>query len=105
MQDLDTPYCVGKMKVLADRTRLEVLSQLRGGPKLVRELRCRLGIEQTLLSHHLRLLRDAGLVESSREGKSRRYRLSAQASPEGRAEVLDLRCCQVIFPEASAEGR
>jgi ArsR family transcriptional regulator len=57
-----------KMKVLADDTRLAIVRERMHGPKRVNETNERVKIEQSLLSHHLRVLREARIVTSSREG-------------------------------------
>ncbi|HXX93136.1 MAG TPA: metalloregulator ArsR/SmtB family transcription factor, partial [Planctomycetota bacterium] len=53
-------YCADKMKVLSDVTRLFVLEELLNAPRTVTELNALLKIEQSLLSHHLKVLRKAG---------------------------------------------
>src|SRR6478609_9202834 len=85
--------CAAKLKVLADPTRLAVLDALRGGPRNVGELMKMLKIEQSLLSHHLKALRDAALVASTREGKGVTYRLTAATGEGG----VDLGCCRLSF--------
>lgn len=62
--------------VLAHPGRLGVLSALHlHGPQSVSELTERLGVEQSAMSHQLRVLRDARLVAGDREGRTIRYRL------------------------------
>jgi DNA-binding transcriptional ArsR family regulator len=63
--------------VLADGTRRELLSLLRrrGGEVSVTELVAELGISQPTVSKHLKVLREAGLVEVREEGQHRYYRL------------------------------
>jgi DNA-binding transcriptional ArsR family regulator len=64
-------------RILADRTRLQLLSLLRQGNELdVSELRRALGLPQPSVSHHLALLRVAGLLVGRRVGKRRFYSLS-----------------------------
>lgn len=89
--------CADKLKVLADVTRLSVLEGLLDGPKNVTELNDRIRIDQSLLSHHLKVLRDAGLVIPRREGKSVRYTISPDVAPEISEKVLNLGCCQIAF--------
>lgn len=91
------PSCASKLKVLSDPTRLAVLEALMSGPKNVGELMEQLDVEQSLLSHHLATLRQTGLVESSREGKSMMYQLpkSVLDSPAGKA--INLGCCKLSF--------
>ncbi|NKB81793.1 MAG: metalloregulator ArsR/SmtB family transcription factor [Nitrospirales bacterium] len=95
----DSSSCVNKLKVLADATRLAVLESLMDAPKHVGELMVLLNIEQSLLSHHLALLREAGLVEAIRDGKAVLYQLSHGV--RGGLKVLDLGCCQLSFPASS----
>ncbi len=68
--------CASRLRVLADRTRLEVMRLLIAGALHVGELNESLGIDQSLLSHHLRVLREAGLVVGERDGKAVLYRLA-----------------------------
>ena len=89
--------CVRKLKVLSDETRLSVLKLLIEQPRNVGELNQVLGLEQSLLSHHLQVLRKAGLVTSVRDGKAVRYQLSDQVRSASPIESLDLGCCQLSF--------
>ena len=50
---------------------------LAGSSCSVRELEQVTGLSQSLVSYHLRELRDAGLVASTAAGRSNRYRLSS----------------------------
>jgi ArsR family transcriptional regulator, zinc-responsive transcriptional repressor len=90
--------CADKLKLLADTTRLAVLESLMDKPKRVGELMDLLGIEQSLLSHHLALLREAGLVEGHRDGKSVLYQLAQGVENTTAGKSLDLGCCQLSFP-------
>ncbi|GJL66295.1 MAG: hypothetical protein NPIRA05_12660 [Nitrospirales bacterium] len=92
------PTCAEKLKALADTTRLAVLESLLDQPKLVSELMSLLDIEQSLLSHHLAHLREAGLVQSVRKGKTVRYQLAPDVVMSTAANALDLGCCQLSFP-------
>lgn len=66
-------------KLLSDATRLKILVDLLHRPELhVRALCDRLGQSQPAVSHHLALLRVAGLLECRREGKHNYYRLARQ---------------------------
>src|SRR5688572_15171792 len=67
------PSCASLLKVLADETRLAVMEQLMAGPRHVGEINGPLAIEPSLLSHHLKVLRDAGLVTAERDGKQVLY--------------------------------
>lgn len=105
MKKTEAPaYCADKMKVLSDVTRLFVLKELLVGPKNVTELNALLKIDQSLLSHHLRVLRDAGLVETTRVGKAIRYEISTEAQSQTSGKALNLGCCKISF-EALAKRK
>ncbi len=94
--------CAGRLKALADETRLAVVRHLMKAPCHVGDIQDALGIEQSLLSHHLKNLRDAGIVEATRDGKAMLYRLSA-AMEQRRDGIVDLGCCQISFSEEIEE--
>jgi len=64
---------------LGDPIRLLVLDQLAQGEKCVCELQKTIGIAPNLLSYHLRVLREASLVETSRRGRWIDYRIAPTA--------------------------
>ncbi|MGH8615724.1 MAG: ArsR/SmtB family transcription factor [Gammaproteobacteria bacterium] len=96
--------CADKLKVLADPTRLHVVRELMSGPKSVGELNEQVAIEQSLLSHHLKVLRAAGVVQTQRAGKSVRYSLAPEvaAAPDG---ALNLGCCRLDFTAVRTSRR
>lgn len=92
-----SPSCAGKLKILSDSTRLAVLESLMSGPKNVSELMDQLDVEQSLLSHHLAVLRDNGLVEATREGKTVVYQLSDTVADSTSGRAINLGCCKISF--------
>jgi len=73
---------VERARALADPTRLSVLLALRAGEELCGcDLAWILGRSQALISHHLRALREAGLVVSRREARMVFYSQTAEAGP------------------------
>lgn len=94
---IPSPTCASKLKVLGDPTRLAVLESLMSGAKNVRELMEQLHVEQSLLSHHLAILRDMGLVEASREGKTMIYQLPETVSDSTAGKAINLGCCKISF--------
>ncbi|MDT8444126.1 MAG: metalloregulator ArsR/SmtB family transcription factor [Desulfuromonadales bacterium] len=88
-----------KFKVLADPNRLAVVGELLRGECCAGDLSSRLAIEQTLLSHHLRVLREAGFVEARREGKMINYSLAEGLNCAVSGRSIDLGCCQITFRE------
>ena len=100
---LSPRQCVTVLKALADETRLRILESLLIEEKCVTDLVRELGCPQPHASHHLRILRDSGVVEGIREGKQVCYRITpvmqrALAGRQGKA--LDFGCCELRFPES-----
>ena len=62
-------------EVLAEPRRREILDLLRGGERPVGELVEHLELSQPAVSKHLKVLRDAGLVEVRQDAQRRWYRL------------------------------
>jgi ArsR family transcriptional regulator len=56
------------LKAMADPTRIRILKMLEQKRMCVCELTAVLGIQQSSVSHHLRILKDAGLVVDMRHG-------------------------------------
>jgi DNA-binding transcriptional ArsR family regulator len=103
----DASVCAERLQLLADPTRLAVVRRLLSGPRTVGEMQRALGVEQSLLSHHLRVLRDAGLVAGDRQGRAVRYRLAAGVGVRTAGGALDLGCCSLSWdqPETGGAGR
>lgn len=66
-------------RALADDTRFRILEALVGTETCVCELADRLDVPQPLLSHHLKTLREAGLVRAAKRGRWMFYSLDADA--------------------------
>jgi ArsR family transcriptional regulator len=69
------------MRVLADPARLQLLSLIAaspGGEACVCNLTAPLGLSQPTVSHHLKLLHDAGLVDREQRGRWAYYRLRSE---------------------------
>jgi DNA-binding transcriptional ArsR family regulator len=64
---------------VAEPRRRQILDLLADGEHSVNELVDRLGIIQPLVSKHLRVLREVGLVEVRDDGRQRLYRVNGQA--------------------------
>lgn len=62
-------------KALSDPTRREVLKLLRAGPKSAGELASHFDVSKPTMSVHFRVLKDAGLVRTERNGRSIEYSL------------------------------
>lgn len=69
----ESAHYAGLFKVLAEPVRLRILSQLAAtgcGPVSVGELTEMMGLTQPTISHHLKMMTEAGLLERRRDGRS-----------------------------------
>ena len=64
---------------VADPVRWRVLRRLSAGPTCVCDLQAEVSVALNLLSYHLKVLREAGLVVTSRRGRWIDYRLADDA--------------------------
>lgn len=88
-------------KALCDPKRLAILALLRGGEKCACVLIDRLGMAQSAVSYHMKILCESGIVVSRQEGKWTHYRLSSAGGKAAAALLLSLttpdteqdRCC------------
>jgi ArsR family transcriptional regulator, arsenate/arsenite/antimonite-responsive transcriptional repressor len=76
---LDVAAIARQFRALGDENRLKILDRLRGGERCVCELTDALDVGQSLLSFHLKALKDAGLVTDRRDGRWAYYTLNADA--------------------------
>lgn len=93
----DDISCASVLKVLADETRLAVVECLLAKPLTVAEMNESLGVEPTLLSHHLKTLREANLITRERRGRFLVYSLTSSLRARSRGRVIDLGCCKISF--------
>jgi DNA-binding transcriptional ArsR family regulator len=80
MPDLDQSFAA-----LADPTRRAILARLAEGEATVQDLARPFAISQPAISRHLKVLEDAGLIETRIEGTSRPRRLK----PDAMAQLWD----------------
>lgn len=98
---MSTEDCAKVLKAMGDRSRLEILRLLFEGEKCVSEIVDILAMDQPHISHHLNILRTAGLVYSRRESSrivnclhpAMRDKLSGK-------KMVDLGCCSIEFKNA-----
>ena len=78
-------------KALSDPLRLAIVEQLAGGPRCVCDIRDELDVAGNLLSHHLKVLREAGLVNTERDGRWVVYALDEGGLAQARDAVPEPR--------------
>lgn len=82
---------VSVLGAVSDPIRLSILDELRRDQRCVCDLQELLDVAPNLLSYHLRILREAGLVAATRWGRWVDYRLTRDAATVMRAALpLDL---------------
>ncbi len=84
----DAALLAARFKALADPTRISIVNRLASADECcVCDLTEAFDLSQPTISHHLKVLRDAGLVESSRRGTWAYYRLVPEAVQELRSTL------------------
>jgi DNA-binding transcriptional ArsR family regulator len=95
--------CAELLGALAAPERLQIVRLLRDGPKNVSELAQRMKSSIVNVSHHLGVLRHAGLVRNKKQGRFVVYSLPPGVLQEedaaGANEHLDLGCCRLEMPK------
>ena len=79
------------LKALADPTRREILNLLKSGRKSAGEIADHFDITAAAISRHLSILKEADLIEDSREGKYIFYTLNASVLEEMLLWITDLK--------------
>jgi DNA-binding transcriptional ArsR family regulator len=105
MPTTDSECCTPFLKALADKTRWRIVQELLSNPLTVSELAQRLKVSPYNASKHLRVLREAGIVESARNGKHVRCQIVAafRRRVAKNKNQLDLGCCVFQFAKSSPD--
>ena len=88
-------------KALCDENRVQIMKLLRSGEKCACKLLDELNISQPTLSHHMKILCDAGLVTGRKEGKWMHYSISPEGSQTAASylrALTSVRCTDVDGP-------
>ena len=94
--------CVVALRALGEDTRVRIVGLLIDEALDVGEISRRLGVSQYNVSKHLRILREAGLLEVEKSGRTRLYALPETIRGRaGEGGVLDLGCCSFQFQDAT----
>ena len=80
LEPADAERLARQFKALADPTRVGIVNRLAAAPEVcVCDLTAAFELSQPTISHHLRILRDAGLVAATKRGTWSYYRLLPEA--------------------------
>jgi DNA-binding transcriptional ArsR family regulator len=96
---VEAPDCVPALKAIGEETRVRIVELLLEHPLGVDEIAEKLDVSQYNVSKHLRILREAGLLNVQKHGRRRLYALPDDIRRQGDASghVLDLGCCSFQF--------
>jgi DNA-binding transcriptional ArsR family regulator len=91
--------CIAALKALGELTRMRILRLLLKEQLGVNEIGDRLQMSQYNVSKHLKVLREARLVEMEKQGKQRLYAVASglQKQLAKNQNVLELDCCTFRF--------
>ena len=91
--------CIAALKALGEESRLRILRLLFKDRLGVNEISERLRVSQYNVSKHLRIMREAGLLEVQKQGKWRLYTVAGKLKKQVTANnnILDLGCCTFRF--------
>jgi DNA-binding transcriptional ArsR family regulator len=95
---LKPDLCSKYLKAVADPDRLRIVGCLRDGPRSVSEIAQHLNQPLANASHHLKALRRAGLVATSKHGRFVMYSLAPRFARSGSGlslNTLDFGCCRI----------
>jgi len=105
----DFKACADRLAMLAEPTRLRIVVRLLDGPKNVSDICEELGEVIVKVSHHLKMLKRANIVEGIKYGRIVIYRLAPDVvemvePSKGSPQQLDLGCCQLAFAAPSRKA-
>jgi ArsR family transcriptional regulator len=89
-------------KALCDEKRLRILALLRGGEKCACVLIEQLGIGQSAISYHMKILVESGIVDNWQVGKWTHYRISEEGSARAAALLKELTTAEETVQESPA---
>jgi ArsR family transcriptional regulator len=78
------------LRALGDPTRREILRVLRAGDLTAGEIASRFPMTAASVSHHLSVLKEAGLVRAERDGRNLIYSLETTVFQEFLQQMMDL---------------
>lgn len=91
--------CISVLKAMAEESRMRIVRLLLQSPLGVNTIAEKLGLTQYNVSKHLRVLREAGLLEVHKQGKQHLYALVPELSNRlsKSKNELELKCCTFRF--------
>ena len=96
VEKVESEQCAKYLKALADPARIRILKALQGGALTGTDLSNLLDIEIPNVSHHLRVLYHAGIVNTRRDGRFIYYEIDREVIAEASvSQTLNFGCCSL----------
>jgi len=100
---LKSDQCAEKLKALSEPLRLRIVDLLREGARSVSDITKALNEEIVIVSHHLGILYNSGIVEREKQGRYVIYRLRkgllVTRSSRSGTDHFALGCCRLEVPK------
>jgi ArsR family transcriptional regulator len=99
-ESVDVKKCADLLQAIAEPNRIRIIECLWNGSKNVTELANLLDVKIVNVSHHLGVLRSAGLVRQEKQGRFVVYSLHPEyfTTPNDTSTQLNLGWCQLVIP-------
>ncbi len=98
-------YNVNISKAMSDKNRLKILEMLSAGEQKVGVVSDKLGVEENLASHHLRVLSGLGFLKSDKRGREVFYKLNAAKIVSMLVDLQKNATFKDILKQAVAEAK
>lgn len=94
--------CIPALKALAEESRWRIVRVLLHRECTITELVEALNLSQYNISKHVRILREAGIIQKTKDGKHVRCQVKPELRKQlEKADELDLGCCSFRFDDDS----
>jgi DNA-binding transcriptional ArsR family regulator len=106
--NFQSKLCADQLKALSEPIRLRIVDILRNGEMTVGDIAEFLEVGLVTVSHHLKILKNAHLVQVKREGRFMIYNLSPdllQKTSGTSKQYLNLGCCRIEVPDKKHQPR
>jgi ArsR family transcriptional regulator len=97
MKQKQAKECAERLFGVADKDRLLIVQLLRNGPRNVSQIGEELPLDMKMVSYHLGIMEESGIVERNKRGRFVIYRLHPDVSAD--PSCLDFGCCKLRLPE------
>jgi DNA-binding transcriptional ArsR family regulator len=82
-------------QAIGEKSRLKIIKLCIDHECSVDELLDKTGLEKTLLSKHLKVLRDADILQSRRNGRQASYKVNRKIRSTKALHTINLHCCEI----------